>query len=74
MWVLVATGAFVLLLIVISIFFVHVRNKNAKFNIAKKVRWYKRYFPVVVCVTVVVTFSGVEASVLHSSPRHNCIS
>ena len=48
MWVLVATGAFVLLLIVISIFFVHVRNKNAKFNIAKKVRWYKCYFPVVV--------------------------
>ena len=47
MWVPVATGAFVLLLIVISIFFVHVRNKNAKFNIAKKVRWYKCYFPVV---------------------------
>lgn len=37
-WVPVATGAFVLLLIVISIFFAHVRNKNAKFSIAKKMR------------------------------------
>ena len=64
MWVPVATGAFVLLLIVISIFFVHVRNKNAKFNIAKKVRLYKCYFPVVVVVVFFVKNLFTETDLL----------
>ncbi|XP_022793792.1 peroxidasin homolog [Stylophora pistillata] len=37
-WIPVVTGAVLLLFMVISIFFIHHRNKNAKFSIEKKMR------------------------------------